>query len=166
MARDKYDKPNANKYVAFTPIMPTNSSTIRLLTLSEQGYVHSVSLAPSASTNSIKSAVGAAFSAHIDDGWRLLRVKIPLKKTVAGYVQMKGVPGRLRPMKLQGELNMEKWNQWAINNFLLKYTKYFFLVALPIPTSVGQPDSKMSYSSHSLQILPIFSSWDTLLFQI
>lgn len=166
MARDRYDKPNANKYVALASITPTNSCTIRLLTLSEQGYVRSVSLAPSASSDSIKSAVDAVFSAHIIDQWRLLRVKIPLKKTIAGYVQMKGVPGRLRPMKMQGELNMEKWNQWVINKFLLKYTEYILPEALPIQVFVGLLGSNMSYSSHSLLILLIFSSWDILLSQM
>ncbi|KAF9457875.1 hypothetical protein BDZ94DRAFT_1313756 [Collybia nuda] len=103
VAWDRYEKPNANK----------------LLAMDEQGHIQSISLAPSASSESIKKTVKSAFplrlQSYLSSGWCLPWVKIPMKRTPTGLIQMKGVPSRLRAMKLQGELNMEKWNHGLTN---------------------------------------------------
>jgi hypothetical protein len=74
--------------------------------------VKTVQLPDAAVGASIRGAVRDAFSAKLgnilESGWRVLRVKAPMKKTRKGdLVPRKGVGSRLRPLNYEGELTME-----------------------------------------------------------
>jgi hypothetical protein len=81
--------------------------------LSNAGYVKSVNLSVSAASAIIISTINAAFAAEVATllklGWRVLRVKTPLKRRRDGIVvPKKGVSNRLRPLKYDGSLTMSQ----------------------------------------------------------
>jgi hypothetical protein len=130
--------------------------------LSNAGYVKSVNLSVSAVSAIIISTINAAFASEVATllklGWRVLRVKTPLKRGHDGIVvPKKGVSNRLRPLKYDGSLTMSQITMYV--------SMYGLRHALSDPMSYDVCSFRWPFSAHPLhRPLPFIPEFATALF--